>query len=69
MRLGLAFGGTAVIFSLLVVSIVLAWVTHVVVCLKAGALAFLFVGTLFAPIGVIHGYMTWFGYSIVIYAY
>ena len=68
----LAYGGTAlgvVLFVLLIVFSIAAWVTHVMVCLMSGAFVLLIVGALFAPIGIIHGYMTWFGYSIVIYAF
>lgn len=38
-----------------------AWLTHVVVCLKAGSWGFLIAGAVFAPVGVIHGIMIWFG--------
>lgn len=38
-----------------------AWVTHVVVCIKAGAWLLLIAGALVAPVGVIHGIATWFG--------
>lgn len=37
------------------------WITHVVVCLKAGSWGFLIAGAIFAPIGVIHGIGCWFG--------
>lgn len=40
---------------------VAAWITHVLVCLKAGAWGFLIAGALLAPIGVVHGVAVWFG--------
>jgi len=39
-----------------------AWITHIVVCLKAGTWGFLIAGAIFAPIGVIHGTGLWFGW-------
>lgn len=41
--------------------LVASWLTHVVVCLKAGSWGFLIAGAIFAPIGVIHGTGVWFG--------
>ncbi|SDK41703.1 hypothetical protein [Bradyrhizobium ottawaense] len=38
-----------------------AWVTHVVSCLKAGAIALLLIGAIIFPIGVIHGWLIWLG--------
>ena len=38
-----------------------SWLTHVVVCLKAGSWGFLIAGAIFAPIGMIHGTGAWFG--------
>ena len=38
-----------------------AWLTHVVICLKAGAWGFLIAGAIFFPIAVIHGAGHWFG--------
>lgn len=57
---GSIFGclGVSIITSLLVIA---AWVTHVVSCIKAGAILLLVVGAVFAPVGVIHGIMIWFG--------
>lgn len=40
---------------------VVAWLTHVVVCLKAGAWGFLIAGAIFFPIGIVHGIGLWFG--------
>ena len=38
-----------------------SWITHVVVCIKAGSWGFLIAGAIFAPIGMIHGTGVWFG--------
>lgn len=38
-----------------------AWLTHVIVCIKAGLWVFLLAGAIFAPIGIIHGIGVWFG--------
>jgi hypothetical protein len=51
--------------ELTVVSVALvsfaAWITHIVVCLKAGSWGFLIAGAILPPIGVIHGVGCWFG--------
>jgi len=39
-----------------------AWVTHVLVCIKAGAWVLLAFGCVIFPIGIIHGFGVWFGY-------
>ena len=39
-----------------------AWITHIVVCLKAGMWGFLIAGAIFFPIGIIHGIGLWFGW-------
>ena len=38
-----------------------SWLTHVIVCIKAGSWGFLIAGAIFAPIGMIHGTGVWFG--------
>jgi len=38
-----------------------AWVTHVVVCIKASAWILLLFGCVIAPVGVIHGVGVWLG--------
>ncbi|QWY83067.1 hypothetical protein [Rhizobium phage RHph_X66] len=38
-----------------------AWLTHIIVCLKAGFWGFLIAGALFFPIGIIHGFGIWIG--------
>lgn len=38
-----------------------AWLTHVVVCLKTASWGFLIAGAIFFPVGIIHGVGSWFG--------
>lgn len=40
---------------------VLSWLTHVIVCLKAGSYGFLIAGALFFPIAILHGVGIWVG--------
>lgn len=49
------------IFVGLALSVFLAWLTHVVVCIKTAAWGFLIAGAVFFPVGIIHGVGTWFG--------
>jgi len=41
--------------------IVLAWFTHVIVCIKAASWVFLLAGAIFFPIGCVHGTGVWLG--------
>jgi hypothetical protein len=43
------------------VAAIVAWITHVVVCIQNAAWALLVIGALIFPIGVIHGFMIWLG--------
>ena len=45
----------------LVVWVITAWITHVVVCLKAASWGFLIAGAIMFPVAVIHGTGCWFG--------
>lgn len=38
-----------------------AWLTHVVVCIKAAAWLFLVAGAICFPIAIVHGIGVWFG--------
>lgn len=38
-----------------------AWLTHIVTCLSDGLWGFLIAGAILFPIGIIHGFMIWFG--------
>ena len=42
-------------------TMIAAWLTHVIVCIKAASYVFLIAGSLVAPVGVIHGVGVWFG--------
>jgi hypothetical protein len=57
---GTSTSGALMVLALLAASVA-GWITHVVVCLKAGSWGFLIAGAIFAPIGVIHGIGCWFG--------
>ena len=45
----------------LFVWILASWLTHIVVCLKAGSWGFLIAGAIMFPVAVIHGTGIWFG--------
>lgn len=45
----------------LVISSIAAWITHIVHTLSNGEWGFLIAGAIFAPIGVIHGWLIWLG--------
>lgn len=45
------------------IAVIVAWITHVVVCIQNAAWALLVIGALIFPIGVIHGFMIWLGIS------
>lgn len=49
------FGGALMLW------IIGAWMTHVIVCLKAGSWGFLIAGALFFPVAWVHGTGVWFG--------
>jgi len=38
-----------------------AWITHVIVCIKASAWVLLLFGCFVAPVGVVHGIGVWLG--------
>ena len=38
-----------------------AWLTHVIVCIKAASWGFLIAGALFFPIAIVHGVGVWLG--------
>ena len=45
-----------------VVTTFAAWVTHVVVCIKTASWILLVFGIVVPPIGLVHGFGTWFGW-------
>lgn len=57
-KLGCA-GGLGVIAGS--ITVFAAWLTHVIVCIKAGAWLLLIAGALVFPIGIVHGIGQWFG--------
>ena len=57
-KVALAVGGSWFVVFLL--SIV-AWFTHIFVCLKAASWGFLIAGAIFFPVAIVHGVGVWFG--------
>lgn len=42
--------------------VILAWLTHVITCLKTASWGFLIAGAVFFPVGCVHGTGIWFGW-------
>ena len=47
--------------TILVLWILLSWITHIVVCIKAASWGLLVAGAILFPIGWIHGTGVWLG--------
>jgi hypothetical protein len=45
----------------LVATMIAAWVTHVVICIKTASWVLLVIGAVVFPVGIIHGVGYWFG--------
>jgi len=59
---GTIAGLSAIAFIIVtLLAAVAAWITHVLVCIKAGAWILLAFGCFVAPVGVIHGIGVWLG--------
>ena len=43
------------------ITLIAAWITHIVVCLKTASWGFLIAGAIFFPVAIIHGIGIWFG--------
>lgn len=56
---GYIAGGFATLALLM--ATVAAWITHVVVCIKASAWILLAFGCIVVPVGVVHGIGVWLG--------
>lgn len=54
-------GGCALAFFAVWAACIAAWVTHVIVCIKASAWVLLLFGCIVVPVGVIHGFGVWLG--------
>lgn len=57
----LAAGAGITACIVLFLTTIAAWITHVIVCIKASAWILLAFGCIVAPIGVIHGIGVWLG--------
>jgi hypothetical protein len=53
--------GALVLPVCLLIAILGGWLTHLVICFKAGMWGFLVAGAIFFPIGIVHGVGRWFG--------
>lgn len=60
-RMGVAVVSLVLAWAALLLATVAAWITHVVVCIKASAWILLLFGCVVAPVGVIHGVGVWLG--------
>lgn len=60
-RQGVATFGLLLAFISLLLGSAAAWITHVIVCIKASAWILLLFGCIVAPVGVIHGIGVWLG--------
>lgn len=47
--------------GLFAIACILAWFTHVVVCIKTASWGFLIAGAIFFPIAIVHGFGIWIG--------
>ena len=56
----LIFGAAAVPFIIFLVCLV-AWFTHVIVCIQTATWGFLIAGAIFFPVAIVHGVGLWFG--------
>ena len=55
--------GIGVIFYIsLIIAFFAAFLTHWIVCIKAGAWVMLIAGSVVAPVGFAHGVASWLGY-------
>ena len=53
--------GCSIVGLLLIVAMIPAWITHVVYSITNELWVVLVVGAVVPPVGVIHGFMIWFG--------
>lgn len=56
-----AYGGGVLVLFATILAAIAAWITHVIVCIKASAWILLAFGCIVAPVGIIHGIGVWFG--------
>lgn len=45
-----------------VATVIAAWITHVILCIKSTSWILLIFGIIVPPIGLIHGFASWFGW-------
>ena len=59
---GAFFGSSIVLWVLIVITAIPAWITHIVVCIRDETFVLLLAGAIVFPVGVIHGWGCWFGW-------
>ena len=48
-------------YTVILLTILAAWATHVITCLSTASWGFLIAGALFFPVGIVHGLGIWIG--------
>jgi hypothetical protein len=54
-------GSGLLYLSMIAGAIIAAWLTHIVVCIQNESWILLLAGAVFFPIGIVHGFFSWFG--------
>lgn len=49
--------------AIVTITLIAAWLTHVIFCLSNTMWGILVAGAILFPIGIIHGIMIWFGFA------
>lgn len=50
-------------FIIVFLTMLCAWITHIVNCIATGKFLLLIAGGFIFPVGIIHGIMVWFGFA------
>lgn len=57
-------GGCGFVFLTLILCLIPAWITHVIYTISHELWVLLVVGALVPPVGIVHGFMVWFGLGV-----
>jgi hypothetical protein len=49
------------LFGVIIIAPLAAWMTHVITCISTEAWGFLIAGAIFFPVGIVHGVGIWMG--------
>ena len=52
------------VFLLFLLSCIPAWITHVIYTISNELYILLAIGAIIPPVGVVHGFMIWFGHGL-----